>query len=813
MSREGGLTRLLVVVALLPVLLGLPVIAGTTPRAAAEGPEQTAVGAYGGCLVGAGAGDLLLLFDESASLIDTDPDDQRVRAADYLVRQLGRFAEQREVALDVAVATFGVELEGPGRWSDLAGSGDRVRDDVAALAEADDGWETDYWTALNGARQALADKAAGEERCQAVLWFSDGSLDLDDRTDPAEAERYGERKPYAPDVDLTRPGSDAEAERRAADDLCRDGGVADQLRRAPVTVFGIGLSAGGGADFDLMRGISTGEDGCGAIQGPTVGSFTEADSIESLIRAFDRLQNPGQEPTTTEREVCQGEMCPEGRHPFVLDDSISEARALFSTDAEVPVDVVLVAPDGREVVFTPGADPVERSVDGVTLRQEWTSDRSTALTLQRGEVGSGGWTGVWSVTAVDRSSSTEGARSTLDLHLTGDLVPAVTSPDPLELRAGETPELVFGLTDLDGEPVETDALLGTATFTAVLEPAGADPVVLADAEPLERVGDPHPLDLTAVGPGPAPLTLTLAVTTAPATDADGTEVPGTALEPQTVTLPTTVLPAFGYPTLGREVAFGTLEATTTADSVLPVTGPGCVWLAEGSSAVQTGPADVTGEVTSEVAGPGQLCLAEGQSGELPLRLTASETGNGALGGTLVVATAPVDAADDPGRVQQVELGWTADMLAPLQVGLAVATFLLALLLGLALPLLVLWLVKYALATIPGAPVLVRSLPVRLDGDVVTVWSEGDAVAGDGRPLSATHLAGLKELLPLGVRGSRRTAAAGFELRTAVGVNPFGAGHVVVRADGPVATSTSPAPAADGTGRLPLACQDQWAVSL
>src|SRR5712675_1109173 len=75
------LARLTAVVALAGALalLGFP-----APTAHAQ--PNTGVDRYGGCLAAQKTGDLLILFDESSSLQETDPKAARVQAAQYLVR-------------------------------------------------------------------------------------------------------------------------------------------------------------------------------------------------------------------------------------------------------------------------------------------------------------------------------------------------------------------------------------------------------------------------------------------------------------------------------------------------------------------------------------------------------------------------------------------------------------------------------------------------------------------------------------------------------------------------------------------------------
>ena len=74
--------------ALVAALIGLSlaIVPGTvaSPAAAAPG-DSDAVQRFGSCLAAGGHGDLLLVLDTSGSLQDTDPNNQRVAAANHLL--------------------------------------------------------------------------------------------------------------------------------------------------------------------------------------------------------------------------------------------------------------------------------------------------------------------------------------------------------------------------------------------------------------------------------------------------------------------------------------------------------------------------------------------------------------------------------------------------------------------------------------------------------------------------------------------------------------------------------------------------------
>src|ERR1700737_2255764 len=231
-EARGPLAGLTAVVALAGALAlwGFPV-----PTAHAQ--PNAGVDRYGACLAAQKTGDLLILFDESSSLQQTDPKAARVQAAQYLVRTLGRYADRIGAKLDVAIAGFAETYYPEHDWSPLTGAtADSVANAMSPVSSKNTGIDTDYWLALDGARQAPAARGpgvGGGDRCPAIAWFSDGMIDYTAR--PLV-------KPYADGVSLDSPNGVAETIRRAKDSICRPGGLADQLRAGGIVMLGGGVN-------------------------------------------------------------------------------------------------------------------------------------------------------------------------------------------------------------------------------------------------------------------------------------------------------------------------------------------------------------------------------------------------------------------------------------------------------------------------------------------------------------------------------------------------------------------------------------------
>lgn len=735
-----------------------------------------AVADYGGCLLAHKAGDLMILFDESGSLNNSDRDNARIKAASYLTRQLLRYAQQNEVKLDVAVSGFADGYRQADPWTSLDDAGaDAVQQTISTFHNPTSGFETDYWNGLSGAKEALVTKAAGDRgRCQAVVWFTDGKFSLRQRN--ADQEKgHGARKPYAPDVSLRDQAGLDRAAAAATADLCRNGGLADQLRVRHITLLAMGLKGKDGSDapFDLMKRVAEAGPSCGNVTQPP-GKFWPVTDIDQMLAAFDTVANP------------------RGRRArsFVLDDALNRVH-IFGT-GRTGLTYTLVSPDHRSLVLEHVDNAQHRAtVDrGVNVSWEWLSDKSLAVDLTRG---SGSWTGLWRVDVKDPSRSV-GPDPTISLS--GDLYPAWASGNTAKLYAGDRPRVRLGLVHAKGTPVALGNLRGTASLSATLITSTGDSRSVATDLKNAQIQQPQPLDLRNVPVGPATVRLALTYTTA--------KVGGvsTTLEPQQVDVPLTILAPPDAGQLSGDFDFGASNRAMDATSSIQVKGPSCVWLDSSKVNITTQPADVTPVAITSEHSSAATCLKvpAGQTAPFPAHLTTAAAGNGSLVGTVQVNQAPPAATD---RATAVRIDFGAEMKKPLKVLNFALALIVALVLGPGIPLALLYLAKYLTAKIPGHPLEAVRFPVTVDGD---------SVLHDGHPLTLEDLP-RAQAVDLLRRGSRTATAAGVGLRTRSGRSPFGAGFteaVLPGAAGVSSTSDHPH-GRQQAARLPLAVHNTWAA--
>ncbi len=534
--------------------LSIPLAAVSAGVSVAAETPLTQVDGFRACIAGGGVTDMLLLVDESSSLNRTDPDYARVTSASYLVTQLGGFASESSAEVNIAISVFANSYTQIQPWTPLnAGTLPQLQLTVSSLKDRVNGMETDYWTALDGARKDLAARAAArteKESCQALVWFTDGGINYTIRTNDAEKAAYGAAKPFAPDTQLTSAEAAESVRTAAMTDICRPGGVADQLRSSKVALFGIGLqgSAESSGDFLFMESVATGAAGsdaaaCGNLINPVPGEFHLATDIDSLLLAFDSISSPGSRPITQDAGICQVSVCIDKAHRFVLDPSTPGVRVLATADG-TNLAASLLNPAGQ-VISLPKSkigSPASLASDDNTLTYTWLSDKSLTVSMTEGS-SKAGWSGLWQLAFTDPKGQSGGRTSKSSIHIAGSLKPAWLNPAATSLHVGETiPDVRLGLVDAAGKNVDAASLLGDVQLTATIVSGQGKSSVVAAALGKDAIANPVSLDLAGYPVGAAELILELSITTAATTTADGTPVPGTPLEPALVSVPLALLP-------------------------------------------------------------------------------------------------------------------------------------------------------------------------------------------------------------------------------------------------------------------------------
>ncbi|NLE97510.1 MAG: VWA domain-containing protein [Propionibacterium sp.] len=770
-------------VALFAAVVLVPLV--SAPQAAADEVGDSPLERFGACVRGGGQGSVLMLFDRSTSVRETDPSNARVTAAKYLVNQLAASMDALpEANTDVAIAGFDHVYERSLDWTPLTGSNvGTITADLDAYADRSDGQETDYWNAVDGARQELAGRVStGEgQDCALMIWFSDGEYVVTRRINDQRIEDWGGLKPYAPDNQMRTPEEAAAARDAGAQDLCRPGGSADQLRSMDIVTLGIGLAVDlDPATFDLMRGFATGE-GCGDITEPPPGEFHMATDVDELLLAFDQVLHEGGD--VEETAVCVDTECAEGTRTFVLDGSIGKVQGL----AQAPVEgtrILVRTRDGEIAELT--RDGTSATLPGAELEWQWLSERTLSIELTR-DGQSEEWVGPWGLVFVAPSATADPAQSTLRLY--GDIAPTWVNRD-VTLRSGAGPaELQLGLVDGEGNAIDP-ATLSEQTFLSVALLGPGDPQPLATDLVRDDMTAPLPITLADLAPGPRQLWVSLDITTSSwGTGADAVE--GTQLEPIRMTFPLTVLPPEEFPTIASRVSFGETESADPVTVTVPLEGDGCVWL--GGETRFTGyPQGLDAATLTSPATDEANCSTTG----LELTLSPGDVGNGALvGETEVWLTSP--SAAEP---IAVSLDFDLQMRRPASQPVLWGTLIGITLLGIAIPVGILYLTKYLTAKIPGTAVLAGRVTGPVDD--TRAFTDG-GINIDVAQMQMAHLTGNR----------RRVDVAGTTLQAKMGLALTEPGYVVVEQPGRAVGGRTAMTSKGDLAKLPLAVQGNWTVAL
>lgn len=758
-------------------ILAMPFVAvDSTPATAAplltEADSPTG-DTFSACIAGGGVGDVLMLIDESVSLEDSDSDHARVSSADYFVRNLTEALRETQVELNLAVAGFADQQRMTHDWQPLTPETlDTFVKSIDSFKSRTHGQETDYWMAMDGARSVLAAQAAkrGDQRsCQAVVWFSDGEYYL---YEGRNTQTMGSEKPYAPGISLTNLSGTAAALDAGTQDLCRPGGLADQMRASRVWIYGVGLDGNPREpqDFTLMSSVADNSSGgCGEVTDRAVGAFMLASNIDDLLFAFNGIASTGGQPLESTGAICQDVVCEEMPHQFVLDASVTDVQVLAS--AEVPgLPIFIETPSGEVTEIEPGADEQEIALPGAELTVRSLSQNTHSLTLRAksAQASSDGWTGQWRLAFVDRTGGSEGKTSRASIRINNPISPTWNSSEAEGLHVSGGDEIAFGLVDGDAHTYDASNLLGTFEYVATLTPPKSEPIELLRATDPAALQELQTLDLPShTSLGEATLDLSFTLTTASAKTSRGDSVPGTTLSPNVASFPVTLLPPLNYPVIGNRLDFGAVEGEVQATAALSVAGGGCLWVDQQTGVTTTASPEGLGDVTVSAADATseQNCIDTAGLGSVELNLTAEHQGNGTLVGTVPVMIAAEDGVGEP---LLVDVPFTVSITKPLNAVNFWLTLVAAIILAIGVPWLLLVLLKMFVSQVPRKPALAAAL--------ITVEASHGVLRRDGGPFSL-EVGDQTNLLPLSNR--RRFTAHGLEFRVRLGFSPFGTGRIEV----------------------------------
>lgn len=644
--------RVLVRVALVGLILAL--VGGTVPVGAADPPGRQVEGdgaapAADGfdrlaeCIGANGRLLVVLLIDESGSLKETDPNDQRVAAARAALVSLDRLRGSGtggETQIDVLVSAFSADFRPVGDWTVLdSKTRGEVDAAIAGLADRDSGLDTDFYTALDGAREAMARRSAeiaetgGGEVCKAVLFFTDGDFVIGARKTEAEREELGTTKPYAPDIPLVDDSAAAEVGEAGKTALCEPGGVVDDLRADGITLITVPLTQNLDPESrQLIEAITTGEkDGfaCGDPDTDDPGVYLPAADADELLRTFDlvasRIAGGVLADDPTRVPLCPGEPCDEGTVEFSVAPSLRRVH-LFATVPGGKGRVLIQPPEGDPLELRAGEDQ-SQEVDGVPVQATWIAEGALTVDLDIPPDGSGA--GTWKAVVISDGEVGD-ARSVVQVINFSDIVAALTPESSLAL--GEETTLTATLTARQGDDVDPD--VDDVTVTGVI----TDPIT-GEEQPIELAPDDEgfsttyavPLDSTA-----AALRVSLRLE---ATTSEGARISSVSPAEDLLVRRPEGYPQVATPSLDLSSITGEGTAEGTLTLVAPDDAESCAWLEDFE--VLDAPADAGSfSVTADGLERSKAeCTPLKGTVEVPVEVTPSDRAAGTARGYLRVVVA------------------------------------------------------------------------------------------------------------------------------------------------------------------------------
>ena len=417
--------------------------------------------------------DVLMLVDESKSLRINgtepgyDPGGLRVEALKSVAQVLASTVDAGKVGIDsnsedqplkvqLSIAGFGANYSTRKPFAEFSGESlSDVIEIIEEQRELDDDLFTRYHTGLAGALEGFKSQASLDSKaCRILVWFSDGVHDDDNKNgfSASETEQINEQ-------------------------LCGEGGIADELRKEGVFIVAAGLNSDE-KELGLMRLIASGgepfsptvKDGrksilvnkCGSIE-PTGEFELAADADEIIDKLFSVLKDiPGIPSDSVELPTCSDGTVDCNEMRFTADESIS-SFSILATRPDKNVDVILQMPNGQDVRALAGIGEVSGPKNVANFYK--VSDRKVLITVSRGPEAS--IDGTWALQFVGvGSSASVGAVNFVgraNITLLGD----AGAGGKLEINRFDADPIAFTIKAASSETSIRDAQISLSNFEAI----------------------------------------------------------------------------------------------------------------------------------------------------------------------------------------------------------------------------------------------------------------------------------------------------------------------------------------------------------
>lgn len=716
---------------------------GTFANAQSPSAQQNAAQNLAACIQGSKSADILLVIDETGSLVGkgtdgtaTDPEGKRVVAAKNFAREMARYADDNQAAINVKLAGFDQEYRAHGGWQKLtvAGDGTNVDADIDAFKDRTDGEYTDYANGLSGATEAVSD---GSSQCKAVMFFSDGFP--------------------------TREQGGATA---VMQDVCRADGAVGRLRAANTLFFTVGLAPAKDAqDTPELRRISEGQ----CSDANPNGQHLFANDPSKLLAAF-RQMVPNGGSYETDKGINE-------EQEFILDNSITSVRVSAQPDSEVAeaskLVPLLTGPDGGKVELKPGSQTVAGHEVNVVANSNVSGGYDVDITKGADE-----WAGRWAFGYKPQGES--GGQYHVKMTIEPGLAIAVDDSDSAKaLSLKSDKPIPVSLLNKEGKQHNLE---GAADLKAE--------VVREDGSTLDlgnhdiRSGHIEiPLNDVAEAVR-GTLRLSASITTKGAGETPGTTLAPIVFEKQISIVPVNAPNIPASATLNLNGTQGSFE--------LPVTGPGEVWVDEGT--INANGTEIKYSSDHDSSNP--LKLGRDEDGLIVVNAEVNEPVDAAISGEPITASYK-DADGKAGDPVNVSVNGSVN--APVNKVVFGATLIVVLLLGILIPVGLLYLIRFLTGKIPSKPgIHVLRIPVTTQDSQLLRQDTGREFEVDYQ----------KDFInaPREKSTGKTLNAAGMQIKVRTGFNPLAPAQAVVDA---AATMSDDGKQIGSRAVLPLAVHNHW----
>ena len=499
-GRIGRLSQAVALVLLCAAVLlgggaiGRAVNASAAPLPSTGSPSPGALQPISDCIRQYRRAAVLFLVDETGSLHQTDPGNARVAGLQAALLGLDQLTSG-EAPAQVAVQMTGFAVQAVQRqpWTPLTSANlPALQAQAQAFTNRNNGFETDYYVALSYARTQLDNQAIQMNPtgttpvCKMMVWFTDGRLEIDNRTNQYEVNQYGSTVPWAPNIPLTsdQPGINTAATAEARRLICEPGGIADQTRSDGIFSVVVPLETQiQPQDLQFLGAVAQGQSGsttCGTV-GPktaSTGALIPGSDFNQLVLGFysASVLTPPIPPGATSTGACAPNAgpCPTGTRTFALNAALSSFNVLALTGGAT-LQVRLYGPNGASVGLDRGSTG-PTVVSGATIDWNWLSPTTVLVTGNLPASTSADWSGTWSVTFIDTSGASSAAVNQVAIYLFGSLnaqvVPGTT------LRKGTSGSIPIRIVNGAGQPQSSPVIVKDAKVTATIQVPGSPAVPL-----------------------------------------------------------------------------------------------------------------------------------------------------------------------------------------------------------------------------------------------------------------------------------------------------------------------------------------------